>query len=114
MFWGRGATGEMFEEAQLEEAATELTEKMLKGRHVDISNRKIHWSPDAALNITQSAEHIFKTAKPEQPITVAMIEEAIVGWLEFGDFYPNNLSEQQQDDLDEEIMQWIESHEEHS
>ncbi|OED43986.1 hypothetical protein AB833_02565 [Chromatiales bacterium (ex Bugula neritina AB1)] len=117
VFWKRGNTEAMFElseEEQLEERAIELTEKLLKGKRVDVARREIFWSMDMGLSICQCAKKIEETGKPEQAMSTEMIEQAIMGWLDMGEYYLDGLTEDQEGELDDAVWEWIESHNEGS
>lgn len=110
--WKRTEEVELFDYEQVEDKAIELTEKLLDGKKVDIRSRKILWSADKPLDIDQCAAVIYDSINADEPITVGMVEEAITVWLEYGEYYPKNLTEDQESDMDDLVWQWIEDHHE--
>lgn len=106
--WIRTEEVEFFDYGQLEDKAIEITERMLDGKKVDIKRRKIIWAADRRLTIEECAAKIYDSISTDEPITVDMVENAITGWLECGEYYPRNLTEDQESDLDDLVWQWIE------
>ena len=87
-------------------AALDIVWPMLEKADVDAKQRKIIWEDGQPLSIPESVQRIH-TAHPD--LTLEMIEQRVLGWLE-GGFAPSTYSQEQLDQLDRLTEQWIEAH----
>ena len=78
----------------------------LDGARVDLSKKKIIWSDEQSLSIEQSVERIHKSSGLDRNAILSHI----IGWLQM-EYEPEGLDENQLEQFENQIDNWIEEYE---
>jgi hypothetical protein len=89
---------------QESEEVREVVWPLLERADVDAKRRKILWEDGQRLTVEQSAKRI-KAAHPDLAFDV--IRDKVISWLELG-FSPEDRSQEELDELDRLLDEWLE------
>jgi hypothetical protein len=102
--WMNSPAGERSEEA------LDTVWPLLDTMPIDPKGRKFIWPDGERLGIAHTARRIYKD---HAELGLELIEDKVISWLEMG-YAPENLSEQQLDNLEQLVDRWLAYHQRQS